>query len=309
MMILTATNVAISIVLGSALGAGLCCMIAASPRWGAPTLSRRIAPYIRDIADPLGLTPLASYPTSLAGAWLGVRSQLDVIAGGSTSINRRLRHAGWRIDTATYRVRQLTGMLAGCTLGALTTILLSLTGQFSIATLVLPAVGAVAGVVTIDVTLSRALKARSVRIGSELPTVLEFLSLCVSAGEGLFDSLKRVGHTGVGELATEIETTTLAVGTGSSLPDALADLARRTSHPALDRSIDHIISAIERGAPLAHVLQAQANDAREEAKRSLIEQAGRKEIGMLIPLVFIILPLSVLFAVFPGIAILRLGIS
>jgi tight adherence protein C len=73
--------------------------------------------------------------------------------------------------------------------------------------------------------------------------------------------------------------------------------------------VDQIVAALERGAPLAAVLQAQASDAREETKRSLIEQAGRKEILMLLPLVFLILPLSVLFAVFPGVFILRLGIG
>ena len=69
------------------------------------------------------------------------------------------------------------------------------------------------------------------------------------------------------------------------------------------------VAAIDRGAPLAQVLQAQAADAREDAKRVLIEKAGRKEIYMLLPLVFLILPLSVLIAVFPGIVLLRLGLS
>ena len=50
-------------------------------------------------------------------------------------------------------------------------------------------------------------------------------------------------------------------------------------------------------------------DSREDAKRSLIEQSGRKEIFMLLPLVFLILPLSILFAVFPGVFMLRLGIG
>ena len=70
-----------------------------------------------------------------------------------------------------------------------------------------------------------------------------------------------------------------------------------------------MIAALEHGAPLAAVLQAQAGDAREDAKRILIEQAGRKEILMLLPLVFLILPLSVFFAIYPGLFILRLGIG
>ena len=101
----------------------------------------------------------------------------------------------------------------------------------------------------------------------------------------------------------------VAVGTGSSLPDALAGLSDRLQIPALSRTVDQLIAAIDRGAPLAGVLHAQALDAREGAKRALIERAGRKEIYMLIPLVFLILPLSVLFAVFPGVFMLRLGIG
>ena len=100
----------------------------------------------------------------------------------------------------------------------------------------------------------------------------------------------------------------LAVSTGSSLSGALSRLAARLEVPALSRAVDQVVAAIERGAPLADVLHAQALDAREDAKRSLIEQAGRKEIWMLFPLVFLILPLSILFAVFPGIFMLRLGI-
>ncbi len=101
----------------------------------------------------------------------------------------------------------------------------------------------------------------------------------------------------------------LASGTGSSLPDALLAVAKALDVPALSRAIEHLVAAMDRGAPLAHVLQDQAVDAREDAKRALIEAAGRKEILMLLPLVFLILPLSVLFAVFPGIVMLRLGLG
>ncbi|HBS74009.1 MAG TPA: type II secretion protein F, partial [Microbacterium sp.] len=107
----------------------------------------------------------------------------------------------------------------------------------------------------------------------------------------------------------EIRTAVVEVGTGSSLADSLAAMAHRPQLPALTRSVDQIVAAIDRGAPLADVLHAQAADAREDAKRALIESAGRKEIAMLVPLVFMILPLSVLFAVFPGILMLRLGVG
>lgn len=46
---------------------------------------------------------------------------------------------------------------------------------------------------------------------------------------------------------------------------------------------------------------------REMGRRELMEAAGRKEIQMMVPLVFGILPLTVIFAVFPGISLMRLG--
>ena len=58
--------------------------------------------------------------------------------------------------------------------------------------------------------------------------------------------------------------------------------------------------AIERGTPLAEVLRSQAMDVREAGKRALLEAGGRKEISMMVPVVFLILPVTVLFALYPG---------
>lgn len=61
--------------------------------------------------------------------------------------------------------------------------------------------------------------------------------------------------------------------------------------------------------PLSDLSDVELAHEREDAKRALIEQAGKKEISMMLPLVFLILPLSVVFAVFPGVLILRLGLG
>jgi tight adherence protein C len=39
-----------------------------------------------------------------------------------------------------------------------------------------------------------------------------------------------------------------------------------------------------------------------------MEAAGKREIAMMVPVVFLILPVTVLFAVYPGFAFLRLGL-
>ena len=84
------------------------------------------------------------------------------------------------------------------------------------------------------------------------------------------------------------------------LVEALQQVADRTSLDALARFIDGLLVAIERGTPLAEVLRAQAADVREAGKRRLLEAGGRKEIAMMVPVVFLVLPVTVLFALFPG---------
>lgn len=307
-------DLASAIVLGTALGIGLCLLISLAPRWGAPSLARRIAPYIRDVTDPRGLDVTVAGGYGSAGgqplSWASfVHRRLGRWAGSDAVLTRRLRQAGWTIDAARFRGRQLAWAIAGLGAGGGLVVVLVLLGRGSPALGLLPPVAAVGAALAYDAWLTRAARARAARIEEELPTILEFLSLCLSAGEGILDSLRRVSEVGAGELTVELRGVVVAVGTGSSLSEALTRLAAGLEIPALTRSIDQIVAAIDRGAPLAHVLQAQAIDAREDAKRTLIERAGRKEIFMLFPLVFLILPLSVLFAVFPGIFMLRLGLG
>jgi tight adherence protein C len=304
------TDLAFAIVLGGAFGLGVCLLFSLAPRWGAPSLSRRIAPYIRDVTDPRGVTPVLEGPgADLRALWRAALHRAGALAGGSAALDRRLQQAGWTMDAAAFRGRQLAWVIAGLAAGGVAVVGLVLLGRASGAAVLLPPITGVIAAIAYDARLTQAARARVGRIQEELPTVLEFLALCLSAGEGILDSLRRVSEVGAGELTGELRGVVLAVGTGSPLSESLGRLSRRLEIPALSRSIDQLVAAIDRGAPLAHVLHSQALDAREDAKRDLIERAGRKEIYMLVPLVFLILPLSVLFAVFPGIFMLRLGIG
>jgi tight adherence protein C len=142
---------------------------------------------------------------------------------------------------------------------------------------------------------------------SELPTILEFLTLSLSAGEGILDSLRRVSGTSSGELSSEFAGVVAEVHTGVPLAQALQSMSGRLQLPALTRFVDQVAGALDRGSPLVDVLRAQAQDARESAKRGLLEVAGKKEVAMLVPLVFLILPMTILFAIFPGFFVLQSG--
>ncbi len=298
------SDLATAVVWGSVLACGILLIASRVPRWAAPTLSRRIAAYVRDVADPLGVTPLRASRAS-TGSW---RSAVTARLDGDDALRRRLDRAGWPLQPGEFRVRQLGWALVGVIGGAAIVVVLAMTGRGWAGSAVVPPVTALVAAIAYGARLDAAARARARRIREEVPTVLEFIALCLAAGENLIDALRRVGAVGGGELTAALQVAVLASGTGSSLSVALSDAARAVDVPSVSRAVDHLVAAIDRGAPLAQVLQAQAADAREDAKRGLIEQAGRKEILMLLPLVFMVLPLSVLFAIFPGVVMLRLGL-
>lgn len=307
------SEIAVALLLGGALAAGILLVLAAMPRWRAASLAVRIAPYVRDVvpdaALPSGVLPRTGVLPSGRGAWHRLRDLFERLLGGGEALRQRLSQAGLAVEPSAFRGRQLAWGLAGLGTGAVLVVALALAGRMSAPVALLPLIIGAAAAVLYDSQLAARAKARRTRLTDELPTTLEFLALCLSAGEGFLDALRRVAAVGSGELTEEFRRVVLAVNTGSPLADALAEMSSKLQLPGLARATDQIVAALEHGAPLSGVLHAQAGDAREDAKRVLIEQAGRKEILMLLPLVFLILPLSVLYAIYPGLFILRLGIG
>jgi tight adherence protein C len=164
------------------------------------------------------------------------------------------------------------------------------------------------GYVACDQALTLRVRRREERLLAELPTIAELLALAVAAGESPPAALERVATTARGELAAEIRRMVAEVRAGAPVTTALTALADRSGLPPLSRFAEGVVVALERGTPLADVLRAQARDVREAGRRSLLEAGGRKEILMMVPVVFLVLPVTVVFAVFPSLATLRIGL-
>ncbi|HAM26987.1 MAG TPA: pilus assembly protein [Microbacteriaceae bacterium] len=305
-----------AVLAGSALGLGLWSLASLVPRLGRPRLADRVAPYLVDVSagarellarrsvDPLPvfgalLSPLASH----------ARSILGTILGGSAATQLRLRQSASPLSVEAFRSRELVWAVCGAAIGVFVAVAIDRTQSVPPAVnLGLVVVCAVGGAAVRDHLLTRVAKARLERLSSELPTVLEFLTLSLSAGEGILDSIRRVSRVSHGELAREFGAVVAAVNTGLPLGESLAALSNGVRLPAVTRCVEQITGALERGTPLSDVLRAQAQDSRDEAKRELLEVAGKKEVAMLVPLVFLILPVTIVFAIFPGIFVLQLGL-
>jgi len=308
-------TVAWAVVCGVALGLGLWTLVSLAPRMSRPRLARRIAPYLADVSSAAreAIAPPSPGPLPVVGLLLapvlerGQRA-LGAVLGGADATSLRLRQAGSPLGLATFRSRQLLSSLVGAVLGIGIAWAIGVARPVALPVqFVIVGAFAVAGVLLPDRLLHRSANARLARLDAELPVVLEFLTLCLSAGEGVVDALRRVSKVSRGELAAELSGVVASVGSGLPFADTLGALARDLDLPAFTRCVDQLLGALDRGTPLVEVLRAQAQDARDEAKRRLLETAGKKEIGMLVPLVFLILPVTIAFAIFPGIVVLQAG--
>lgn len=300
---------------GIGLGAGLWLLASLAPRFGRPRLVHRLAPYLADVSPAAHAMTSArrSDPLPVASALLaplveGASRVLESVLGGTDTIRTRLRQSGATSTVAAHRTRQLVGAALGAAAGvAVASLAVRDSGAILLAALGGVLAGSIGGLALVDHLLARAASRRVARIADEFPTVVEFLALSVSAGESILDAIRRVARTGSGELATEFDRVVSRAATGQPVAGCLAELRDDLGMPAVTRLVDQVLAALDRGSPLAEVLRAHALDAREESKRALLEAAGTREVTMLVPLVFLILPVTVLFAVWPGLMVLQLG--
>jgi tight adherence protein C len=164
---------------------------------------------------------------------------------------------------------------------------------------------AVAGLGYVDYRLRAQAKARAERIGEEFPTVIELLGLALAAGDSLPRALYRVSSRAQGELGREWASVMAQVELGAALATTLRASAARLGSLRVIAFVEHLAQALERGAPLAEVVAAHSQDAKEDFSRSLVERAGKAEVRMLVPMVLLILPVTVVFAVYPGVQALQ----
>lgn len=294
--------------LGFVAACGLLLVASRVPTLRRPTLDDRVAPYLRDSARPSRLLlterALTPFPTleRIVGPALGDAVRvLERLLGGAVSARHRLDQAGRGMTLEEFRAEQVLWGCCGLLAGIGTALLLTVNGSFrAIPSLVICLLATAGGVLARDRWLSREVALREQRMMAEFPTVAELLALAVTAGEGAVGALERVTSLSRGELARELSRALADARAGASLVQALQGISARTSIPALARFVDGVAVAVERGTPLAEVLRAQAVDVREAGKRALLEAGGRKEIAMMVPVVFLVLPVTVLFALFPG---------
>jgi tight adherence protein C len=299
---------------GAMLGAGLLLVIS-HLRARRIRLDQRVGPYLRVLGarssllqEPTGRSSVPSLDRVVA-PWTAEIGRFFERAGSTRGVlRRRLDQAGRPESVDQFRARQVVWGALGLAGGIVLALFLAATrGSSPVVLTALVAFCGLGGVLGCDYRLSQQIARREERMLTEFPTIAELLALSVGAGEGPVAAMERVATTARGELSTELALTLAMVRSGMPLARALEGLADRTSLTSLTRFAEGVAVAVERGTPLADVLRAQAQDVREAGRRALMESGGRKEVLMMIPVVFLILPVTVCFVVFPSLMTLRIG--
>ncbi len=300
--------------LGACFGLSLLLVVRRLPFLRKPSVDDRIGPYLRDIGGSdvfLGVVDSGSPfyailrlfgPSLRSGA-----RRLERLLGGASSIRRRLSRAGIERSVEEFRIEQVLWGTGAFGFGLVVSLVaLSFGVGNPVGMLMFCGVLGVLGVLARDTYLTSQVRRRERRLLAELPTVAELLALSVAAGEGPAAALDRVARACRGELAGELKRVLGETRAGETLVRALDGLADRTGLLALSRFADGLAVALERGTPLADVLRAQAGDIREAGRRELIETGARREVAMMVPVIFLVLPVTIAFAFYPGAVGIRL---
>lgn len=253
----------------------------------------------------LGAGPQPQYPlgTRLV-SWLS--PMWERLGSTTISVENRLDQIG-EGTVERFRIEQTVAAIVGLGIGAVAATVMNTVRTIAVYHwLLLVLLGFVAGMLIWDRQLTYRARRITERISHQVADTAELLALSVSAGESIPNALHRVQRVSGYELGRQLKTVLDAIESGVPVSRALAALATQTRSAQLARLLDTLTSAIDRGAPLAQTLREQARDLRDEARRNLIESGGRKEIAMLFPVVFIILPITVVFALYPGLVALTL---
>jgi len=151
-------------------------------------------------------------------------------------------------------------------------------------------------------------KGKSSSIDSELADFALLLSLCVKNGLGIEQSFSWIVKRMTGGLAQMLEEIVRRVELGESFLDALNEVSNSSDSAALSEFSSKLSLSITRGTPVSEALIAQSATINHQLAQKELQKATSNETKMLLPMVFLILPMSVLMASFPSLSSLGLGI-
>lgn len=150
------------------------------------------------------------------------------------------------------------------------------------------------------------LRSQVAAIDSELPSMIVMFSLLVNAGESLRSGIEYLTQFPQSRISETFESVIDFHREGSTITQSLDRAAEASQSRSLRRFTDALALSIERGSSLSVVLANQTNESRSTYKAELLRKSGKAELKLMIPIVFLILPISIIFALLPSLRALSI---
>jgi tight adherence protein C len=271
-------------------------------------MSARVEPYLSGLHGRPSTLLATSRKVSVK--WIGrlLLHSAEHSPAAHERLLRRLAAAGLVPDVASFRLEQITWGLAGMVAAWACAALTFLTGAAFDSRVLVPltALAFILGFLGRDWRLTKQVESRRALLQEDLPTAVDLVALAILAGESVPAAFARVAGVLPSGIGVEFRAVVADTRAGAPTVEALEALKERVPVAGVSRLVDALVSGIERGSPLADVLRAQAEDGRESRRRQLMEIAGRREVLMLVPVVFLIMPVVVAYTLLPGLVALDL---
>jgi tight adherence protein C len=152
---------------------------------------------------------------------------------------------------------------------------------------------------------SKTKKFDEVRVLLEIPDFASVLWFALSAGESLDRSLRIAVSRGNGFVSSEFEKLIQRVDLGSLMQHELENLAAESKSGQIRELAAKLAVALVNGTPMADLLAEFVQSTNSEVRAILLAKAGKNETKMMIPMVFVILPVTVMFAMYPSLALIQ----
>lgn len=265
---------------------------------------------LREISRQIGISERQSLlPTFVTVALVQLLAHSPQSPWGSDRyIDKLIKQSGQAQTRQSVRSSQLLALAVGMTALATWSLARQLTQHHNstvVVTLLLILIFPASGWI-VKVSLEDDVARRAREVNAKLAGAIELLAFSVSAGESISAGLQRVAALSTGTLSETLSLVVSRINTGQTISGALREVASSVDSSQFNRAVRAIELALDRGTPLADVLRAQASDARAQHGRELMVSAGRKETAMMLPVVFLILPMIVFVAIYPGLVALRM---
>jgi tight adherence protein C len=215
-------------------------------------------------------------------------------------IRQRLSYAGFRRESAMsiYLGIKTMLLLVGFVLGGGSMLL---TYGFTKAALMRTALMCLAGFWLPDIILWFMIKRRKQAIFLSLPDTLDLLVVCVEAGLGLDQAMRRVVEEmsqAYPVICQELSLCNLQLQMGKSRNEVLQNLGARTGVDDLRSLASILIQADKFGSSVARALRVQSDTMRTRRQQIAEEKAAKTAVQLIFPLVLFI---------FPGIFVVLVG--